>query len=105
MSAMDRADDLGIQPMRDNADELSFTFSSSTYIKQPAIFTTPVPSPVEPEILKVVNPNATTTFFVSFPDSQSILDKITLAKKYGIRGIMLFKADGDIDPATWGEMK
>ena len=105
MAAMDRADSLGIQPMRDNAGELSFTFASSTHLNVAPILTTTVPSPIEPQALTTINPNASTTFFVSFPDSQSILDKINLAKKNGLRGIVLFKADGDIDPATWGEMK
>jgi spore germination protein YaaH len=105
MDAMDRADSLSIEPTRDNADELSFTYASSTHINVAPILTTTVPSPIEPQALTTVNPNASTTFFVSFPDSQSILDKINLAKKDGLRGIMLFKADGDIDPATWGEMK
>jgi spore germination protein YaaH len=47
------------------------------------------------------NPNATTTFFVSFPDAQSEMDKVALAKQYGLRGVMFFKADGQMDPALW----
>jgi spore germination protein YaaH len=105
MDAMDRADSLGVSPVRNSADELSLTFASSTHLAEQPIFVTTVLSPIEPQILTAVNPNASTTFFVSFPDATSIGDEITLAKKYGIRGIMLFKADGDIDPATWGEMR
>jgi len=98
--AMDRADSLSIEPARDNADELSFTFASSTYIAEPAILVTTVPSAMPLE-LATVNPNASTTFFVSFPDAQSIADKVALAKQYGLRGIMLFKADGAMDPNAW----
>ena len=105
MDAMDRADSLGVEPTRDNGDELSLTYSSTTYLTEPPILVTTVASPIEPTALATPNPNATTTFFISFPDSQSILDEINLAKKDGIRGIVLFKADGDIDPATWGYMK
>jgi spore germination protein YaaH len=101
--AMDRADSLGIATTRDNAGELSFTFSSTTYIQEPPILTSYVSS-TEPAILKAVNPNATTTFFVSFPDAVSELQKVTLAKKYGLRGVMFFKADGDIDPAIWNSL-
>jgi hypothetical protein len=41
---------------------------------------------------------------VTFPDSTSISDEIALAKQFGLPGVMLFKADGDIDPAIWNEM-
>jgi spore germination protein YaaH len=104
--AMDRADSLGIQPMRNNAGEMSFTFTSSTHIQVSPILVTDVLSPnVPPELATPPPTNATTTFFVSFPDAQSILGNINVAKKYGLRGAMLFKADGDIDPMTWQYMK
>lgn len=103
-AAMDRADSLGIEPKRNNAGELSFTFASSTHFNQPSILVSTVQS-VQPAELATINPNASTTFFVSFPDAQSINDKINLAKKFGIRGAMLFKADGDIDPLSWEYMK
>ncbi len=103
MTAMDRADSLGIQPTRNNADELGFTYTSSTYIAEPPILVSTVWS-AQPALLANPPANATTTFFVTFPDSQSILDEINLAKKDGLRGVMLFKADGDIDPMTWQYM-
>jgi len=106
MDAMDRADSLDLTPTRNNADELSFTYTSSTYIQAAPINNTDVISPLEPAVLATPPPaNATTTFFVSFPDSQSILDEINIAKADGLRGVMLFKADGDIDPLTWQYMK
>lgn len=101
--AMDRADSLGITPVRDNAGELSFTFTSSTYIQEPADLTSYISS-TEPSVLMNVPPNATTTFFVSFPDATSELQKVALAKEYGLRGVMFFKADGDIDPAIWSAL-
>ena len=101
--AMDRADSLGIAPVRDNAGELSFSFTSSTYIQEPLVLTNYVSS-TEPAVLTTVNPNALTTFFVSFPDATSELQKVALAKQYGLRGAMFFKADGDIDPAIWNSL-
>lgn len=101
--AMDRADSLGIAPVRDNAGELSFTFTSSTYIQEPLDLTSFVSSP-EPAALTTSNQNASTTFFVSFPDATSELQKVALAKQYGLRGVMFFKADGDIDPAIWNSL-
>ena len=101
--AMDRADSLGIAPVRDNAGELSFTFTSSTYIQEPLDLTNFVSSP-EPPTLATVNPDASTTFFVSFPDATSELQKVALAKQYGLRGVMFFKMDGDIDPSIWSSL-
>jgi spore germination protein YaaH len=102
--AMDRADSLGIEPVRNNAGELSFTFASTTYIAEPPILTSYVPS-AEPSVLMHPNPNATTTFYVSFPDATSELQKVALAKKYGLRGVVFFKADGQMDPAIWDELR
>jgi spore germination protein YaaH len=103
MDAMDRADQVGIEPVRNNADELSLTFTSSTYIQEsPALTYSTFSS--QPAALTTIDPLASTTFFISFPDATSISDEIALAKQYGLRGVMLFKADGDIDPAIWGEM-
>jgi spore germination protein len=101
--AMDRADSLGITPVRNNAGELSFTFTSSTYIQEPLALTSYVSS-TQPAVLTTHDPNASTTFFVSFPDATSELQKVALAKKYGLRGVMFFKADGDIDPAIWNSL-
>jgi spore germination protein YaaH len=98
-----RAASLGITPVRDNAGELSFTFTSTTSIQEPLDLTNFVSS-TEPAVLDTVNPNASTTFFVSFPDATSELQKVALAKQYGLRGVMFFKADGDIDPAIWSAL-
>ncbi len=101
--AMDRADNLGIAPYRNNAGELSFTFASSTHINVGPSLTSLVASTL-PTALVTKDPNASTTFFASVSDAQSTADKIAIAKKYGLRGAMLFKADGDLDPATWSVM-
>lgn len=102
--AMNRADDLGITPVRNNAGELSFMFASSTHVNIGPSLTSIIASTL-PTALAVTNPAAPTTFFVSFSNAQSTADKIALAKKYGLRGAMLFKADGELDPATWGVMR
>ena len=101
--AMDRADSVGIAPVRNNAGELSLIFSSSTYIHAPPGLTSVVESAQPPQLMNI-NPNATTTFFVSFPDAQSEMDKIALAKKFHLRGVIFFKADGQMDPAIWDQM-
>jgi spore germination protein YaaH len=104
LDAMERAASMDITPTRNNADELSFVYTSSTYLSEPPILVTTVNS-TEPVVFDDPPPaNATTTFFVTFPDATSIADEIKIAKADGLRGVMLFKADGDIDPATWQYM-
>ncbi len=103
--AMDRANGLGIVPYRNNAGELSFTFASSTHVADVGPSLTSMVASTLPTALAATNPNASTTFFVSFSDASSTADKIALAKKYGLRGAVLFKADGLLDPATWGIMR
>jgi spore germination protein YaaH len=107
--AMDRADLVGIAPARDNADELSYSYQTSTYISAiPATLTSYISS-TKPQALAVTTTplpaNATNTMFVSFSDAQSALDKINLAKKYGLRGVIFFKADGELDPAIWDDLR
>jgi spore germination protein YaaH len=103
--AMDRADLAGIAPMRDNADELSYAYQTSTYVSAiPAVLTSYVSSTKPQALMMAKTPlpaNATNTLFVSFSDAKSALDKINLAKEYGLRGVMFFKADGELDPALW----
>lgn len=106
--AMDRADVVGIAPTRNNADELSYAYETSTYVSAiPATLTWYVSS-TKPQALAVtgtpIPENATNTMFVSFSDAQSALDKIDLAKKYGLRGVMFFKADGELDPGIWDDL-
>src|SRR6185437_10061610 len=100
--AMDRADEIGQAPARDNAGELSLVYQSSTYIQDPASLITYVSS-TEPAALASGNPGLT-TFFVSFPDATSELQKVALAKQYGLKGVAFFKADGEMDPAIWNSL-
>jgi len=107
--AMDRADLVGIAPTRNNADELSYSYQTSTYVSAiPATLTSYVSSTKPQELAIRATPlpaNATNTMFVSFSDAQSALDKINLAKKYGLRGVIFFKADGELDPAIWNDLQ
>jgi spore germination protein YaaH len=99
--AMARAQAIGVTPARNNAGELSFTYQSSTYVQSSNTYT--IPS-TEPAALMTPSSTAPTTFFVSFPDATSIMQKVALAAQYGLKGVMLFKADGQMDPAIWSQL-
>ena len=54
--AMDRADIVGVAPVRDNADELSYTYQTSTYVSAiPATLTSYVTS-TKPQALMAIPP-------------------------------------------------
>ena len=38
---------------------------------------------------------------VTWPDHISVLGKVELAKRLGVRGISIFKLDGGQDPKIW----
>lgn len=84
--AADLANSLGITPQRNSAGELSFTYATSSAFSS-------------------ANPPENAVRFVSFSDAQAAADKIKLAKKYKLRGVVFFKLDGEADPAIWDIMK
>jgi spore germination protein YaaH len=102
--AMDRVDSTGIEPTRDNAGELSYAYASTTVIDDIPDDLTFSVSSTEPAIVASSSANGMNTLFTDFSDSVAAKNEIVLAKKYGLRGVMLFKADGQLDPATWGIM-
>lgn len=99
--AMDRADESGMTPVRTNAGELSLLFTSSTVVQVPASLTWTVSSTTMPTALSTIPVETTNVFYIAFSDAQSMLDKIKMAKKLKLRGVMFFKADGMMDPAIW----
>jgi spore germination protein len=44
------------------------------------------------------------TYYVTFSDAVSNGNSAALAREYGLRGVALFKADGETDPTTWGTL-
>lgn len=104
--AMNIAESVGLSPERNNAGELGFTYTTSTFVEVSPILRSDVSS-TQPNGIPLSNLNSTTsvTRFASFSDGESARQKIELAKKYGLRGVAFFKFDGEFDPTLWNEMK
>ncbi len=77
---------VGATPQRNSSGELGFIYTATSS----ASVSTSTPSLVR---------------IVSFTDADAINQKITLAKKRKLKGVMLFKLDGDTDPQLWEGLK
>ena len=105
-TAMNRAESAGVAPARNNAGELSFTYASSTWVEVSQALRSDVSSTLPAGLtLQTASATSTSTRFISFSDGESTNQKIQLAKKYGLRGVVLFKFDGELDPLQWEVMK
>jgi spore germination protein YaaH len=80
------AKQLNIQPTRNQAGELSFTYSTSTDIYGASL-------------------GGTKQFLVWYSDAEAIADKMRLAKLYKLGGIAIFKIDGNHDPEIFKRLK
>jgi spore germination protein YaaH len=108
--ATDIANTLGITPTRNDGGELNFVYN-------PAQLVAPVPTsdPVmnnNPEAGSVIGgagmvatSSAPVQRLLTWSDAQAIKDKVTLAKKLGVRGIAIFKIDGGEDQGIWSVLK
>ena len=103
--AINRAISVGALQERNNAGEYSFTYATSTSVGKVSQSLTFVVSSTLPAVIASNAAKGLYTRFVSFSDSESAAQKIALAKKMGIRGVVFFKFDGEQDPFLWGKMK
>lgn len=103
--AMERANLNGVAPQRNNAGELSFTYSTSTFVSDLSNSLVWSISSTKPTSIISTGTSTPTTRYVSFTDAESINQKITLAKKLGLRGVVFFKWDGEQDPLIWKLIK
>lgn len=102
-SAMDLAELVNVIPKRNNAGEMGFTYTTSTSRSVSPSLTYAISS-TTPPLEITANPGAVIRY-ATFNDATSMLDKIKLAKKYGLRGVAFFKMDGETDPGFWDLIK
>ncbi|MEK7566052.1 MAG: glycosyl hydrolase family 18 protein, partial [Patescibacteria group bacterium] len=105
IQAIERAQTMGAVPIRNSAGELSFTYSTSTWVGDvsPSLNFI-VASNQQPAELASLG-NGSVLRYVSFSDADAIKQKIDLAKKMGLRGAVFFKFDGEQDPLFWRVIK
>jgi len=93
----------GITPMRNMAGEMYFTYVPSASSTTPVSLggnSAQLAAAAASLIANSHNSNATFRM-VTWPDHISVLGKVELAKRLGVRGISIFKLDGGQDPKIW----
>jgi spore germination protein YaaH len=113
------ASQFNIIPQRNSAGELSFTYmptSTPSIISSNSSATTSASLDTSTFTqTSVTNSLGSTTLsnvstapplrMLWWSDASAIKDKITLAKKLGVRGIVIFKLDGGADPGLWNVLQ
>jgi spore germination protein YaaH len=105
--ATDLAEDLDIEPGRNSAGEIGFSYlpDDSLYnfdsVKAPK--GTSEADMVAAKALAYANKTGSTVFFnwMTWSDDIAIQEKVDLAEKYDLRGIAVFKFDGGEDEDIW----
>jgi spore germination protein len=112
---LDVADDHDVTPSRNAAGEMSFTYlpdsTNSKVAKEIKRMS------VSKKVSKGMKIAAQALAYANktgkevtinmgwYSDAEAVLDKIDLAKQYGLRGISLFKIDGEEDPEIWESLE
>lgn len=101
-----------VTPTRNDAGEMSFTYlPKSSEVKFPTSLVIPKNTPkgelVAAKALAYANKTGKEVVFHMgwYSDAGAILDKVNLAKKYGLKGVALFKIDGEEDQKAWQFLK
>ncbi len=103
-TAMTLMNSLGLTPERNSAGELGFWYTSSSLIEVSSSLRRDVSSSLPPEIASSTARGGITRF-VSLSDAEAVAQKIALAKKYKLRGVVFFKFDGGFDPNIWTKIQ
>ena len=109
--AEELAEDYDVEIGRNSAGEASFTFFPESSIfallnQLPTPKGTPKGNEAAAKALLFANASGMTVpvNIVWYSDAQAIEDKINLAKEYALKGVALFKIDGEEDQDVWDLM-
>ncbi|MEK7187875.1 MAG: glycosyl hydrolase family 18 protein [Patescibacteria group bacterium] len=102
-TAMTLANLVGAVPARNAAGELGFWYGSSSFVEVSPALRRDVSS-TEPAEIMASKQAGKITRFVSLSDAEAVAQKIALAKKYNLKGVVLFKFDGGHDPLIWTKL-
>ena len=107
-----------LTPSRNKAGEMSFSYlpTNGTAERNALIAALPsltAPSGTTPgdmvaqKALAYANATGKTTTFniIWWSDAQAIKDKLELAEELGLKGVAVFKFDGETDPALWDDLE
>lgn len=105
---LDIAKEYKVTPTRNSAGEMSFSYlHKSSDLRLTSKYKIPKNTPkgniVAARALAYANKTGETVQFriASYSDAEAIKQKIDLAKEYGLRGVALFKIDGEEDQKVW----
>jgi hypothetical protein len=104
----------GITPSRTKAGEMSFSYlpvngtaeRNALIAALPGLIAppgTPSGEIVAQKALAYANKTGKTSSFnlIWWSDAQGIKEKLELAEELGLKGVAIFKLDGEVDPALW----
>ena len=98
----------GVYPARNSAGEMGVSYvptSTQMLIGSDVFAADPVAEDSGIPTASATNTLQTAFRYMVWSDAQAIQDKVTLAKKLGVRGVSIFKIDGGEDPGLWSVLE
>jgi len=86
----------GVVPVRSSSGELEIVFNATGTPSYAGVIATTTNAETG-----LLTSKDAPLHYITVPDPQSILDKITLAKKYKLGGVVIFKFDGGTQDTMW----
>lgn len=109
---LDVAEEYNVEPGRNKAGEMSYTYfpKSSPYkvlnaLPTPAGTAKGNEAAAKALLYANLSGQTVTVRYVGYSDAEAIKQKIELAKEYGLKGIAVFKFDGEEDKNIWKHLK